>query len=63
MIDFQNKVLTAQLKHADAMIEKHKINKSKRICYINFMKSDIVDDDSEDYNWYRGYQDEYPRYD
>ena len=26
MIDFQNKVLTAQLKHADAMIEKHKIN-------------------------------------
>ena len=28
-----------------------------------FMKSDIVDDDSEDYNWYRGYQDEYPRYD
>ena len=26
MIDFQNKVLIAQIKHADAMIEKHKIN-------------------------------------
>ena len=26
MIDFHNKVLTAQLKQADAMIEKHKIN-------------------------------------
>jgi len=26
MIDFQNKVLMAQVKHADAMIEKHKIN-------------------------------------
>ena len=26
MIDFHNKVLSAQLKQADAMIEKHKIN-------------------------------------
>ena len=26
MIDFHNRVLTAQLKQADAMIEKHKIN-------------------------------------
>ena len=26
MIDFENRVLMAQLKQADAMIEKHKIN-------------------------------------
>ena len=26
MIDFHNRVLSAQLKQADAMIEKHKIN-------------------------------------
>tara|TARA_B100000902_G_scaffold342809_1_gene347102 strand:- start:454 stop:690 length:237 start_codon:yes stop_codon:yes gene_type:complete len=26
MIDFHNRVLTAQLKQADAMIEKHKLN-------------------------------------
>ena len=26
MIDFHNRVLTAQLKQADAMIEKHKMN-------------------------------------
>jgi hypothetical protein len=26
MIDFSNRVLMAQIKHADAMIEKHKIN-------------------------------------
>ena len=26
MIDFHNRVLTAQLKQAEAMIEKHKIN-------------------------------------
>ena len=26
MVDFQNRVLMAQLKQADAMIEKHKVN-------------------------------------
>ena len=26
MVDFMNKVLSAQIKQADAMIEKHKVN-------------------------------------